>query len=135
MAENASGKKAAKKQRTGKKVSAEGTAKKSTSRRATPKKATIRKTTTKQSTVKKSGSGKVASKKTATVAKAKPAASAKKAGPRVISAEQRAGMIAEAAFYRAENRGFAGGDPRADWISAEAEIDAALERDNISISG
>jgi hypothetical protein len=35
-------------------------------------------------------------------------------------------MIAVAAYYRAEHRGFDGGDPVADWLDAEAEIDAAL---------
>ena len=35
-------------------------------------------------------------------------------------------MIEEAAYFRAEARGFAGGDPVADWLAAEAEIDALL---------
>ncbi|MHB1180383.1 MAG: DUF2934 domain-containing protein [Sulfuricella sp.] len=35
-------------------------------------------------------------------------------------------MIAEAAYYRAECRGFLGGDPVADWLEAEAEIEAML---------
>ncbi|WP_303907240.1 DUF2934 domain-containing protein [Thiohalomonas denitrificans] len=77
----------------------------------------------------------MASKKTEAPKKLKPATIAKKALPGAVSAEQRAAMIAEAAFYRAEKRGFAGGDPHADWISAEAEIDAALERDTISVRG
>jgi hypothetical protein len=33
-------------------------------------------------------------------------------------------MIQEAAYFRAEKRGFQGGDPVADWLAAEAEIDA-----------
>lgn len=40
--------------------------------------------------------------------------------------ERRRHMIADAAYYRAERRGFAGGDPVADWLEAEAEIDASL---------
>jgi hypothetical protein len=32
-------------------------------------------------------------------------------------------MVAEAAYYRAEQRGFQGGDPALDWFEAEAEID------------
>jgi ABC-type transporter Mla subunit MlaD len=32
-------------------------------------------------------------------------------------------MIAEAAYFRAEHRGFQGGDPLDDWLQAEAEID------------
>ena len=35
-------------------------------------------------------------------------------------------MVAEAAYYRARQRGFAAGDPVRDWIEAEAEIDAQL---------
>ena len=41
-----------------------------------------------------------------------------------ISAGQRQQMIAEAAYFRAERRGFAGGDAVRDWCEAEAEIDA-----------
>lgn len=43
-----------------------------------------------------------------------------------ISDEQRMEMIAQAAYYKAEKRGFTGGDPSEDWISAELEIDALL---------
>jgi uncharacterized protein YfcZ (UPF0381/DUF406 family) len=32
-------------------------------------------------------------------------------------------MIAEAAYFRAERRGFQGGDPLDDWLQAEAEVD------------
>jgi hypothetical protein len=39
-----------------------------------------------------------------------------------ISPEQRSQMIAEAAYYLAEHRGFNGGSPEQDWFSAEAEI-------------
>lgn len=42
------------------------------------------------------------------------------------SAERRQEMIAEAAYFRAQQRGFNGGDPVADWIAAEAEVDALL---------
>jgi len=38
-------------------------------------------------------------------------------------------MISEAAYYRAEGRGFQGGDPEQDWLDAEAEVDALLLRD------
>ncbi|MFA5941486.1 MAG: DUF2934 domain-containing protein [Sinimarinibacterium sp.] len=37
--------------------------------------------------------------------------------------ELRDHMIAEAAYYRALNRGFNGGDPNEDWYAAEHEID------------
>ena len=36
-------------------------------------------------------------------------------------------MISVAAYFRAEHRGFAGGDPLDDWLAAEAEIDAMLD--------
>ena len=35
-------------------------------------------------------------------------------------------MIADAAYYLAERRGFSGGYEMQDWISAEYEIDAKL---------
>ncbi len=38
--------------------------------------------------------------------------------------DQRRRMIADAAYFRAERRGFDGGDPVADWLEAEAEVDA-----------
>jgi hypothetical protein len=53
-----------------------------------------------------------------------------------VSAEERAltlfkrprrVLIAEAAYYRALRRGFTDGDPLADWLAAEAEIDALLD--------
>jgi hypothetical protein len=40
--------------------------------------------------------------------------------------EERQRMIAEAAYYRAQQRGFNGGDTMGDWLAAEAEINAAL---------
>jgi Protein of unknown function (DUF2934) len=39
----------------------------------------------------------------------------------------RARMIADAAYFRAERRGFQGGDPLADWLEAEAQICRMLE--------
>jgi hypothetical protein len=35
-------------------------------------------------------------------------------------------MIAEAAYYLAQKRGFSGGDPVSDWIAAESEINTRL---------
>lgn len=37
-------------------------------------------------------------------------------------------MIAEAAYYRAEKRGFAAGDSMRDWLDAEVEIDQTLTK-------
>jgi hypothetical protein len=35
-------------------------------------------------------------------------------------------MIAESAFLRAAARDFSGGDPVADWLASEREVDALL---------
>ena len=43
-----------------------------------------------------------------------------------VGPEQRAALIAEAAFYRAEKRGFAPGHEVEDWLEAESEVDARL---------
>ncbi len=48
--------------------------------------------------------------------------------PSQIDEEQRRGMIAVAAYLRAEQRGFCGGDPTADWLAAEAEIEQHMKR-------
>ena len=37
-------------------------------------------------------------------------------------------MIETAAYYRAQKRGFSGGDPVADWLEAEREIEALLQQ-------
>lgn len=64
---------------------------------------------------------KAAEQKTATV----------KTGPRKqqkinVTAEERYRMIADAAYYKAERRGFVGGHPVNDWIEAEVEVDRLL---------
>ncbi len=41
----------------------------------------------------------------------------------VLSPELRQQMIRDAAYFRAEHRGFGAGDPVQDWIEAEAELD------------
>jgi hypothetical protein len=43
-----------------------------------------------------------------------------------VSADQRRAMIAEGAYLRAAGRGFTGGDPLADWLASEREVDALL---------
>lgn len=35
----------------------------------------------------------------------------------------REALIRQAAYFRAESRGFAGGSPEQDWLDAEAEVD------------
>lgn len=44
-----------------------------------------------------------------------------------VTSEQRYQMIAEAAYFIAERRGFGSGDPARDWLEAEAEIDRILQ--------
>jgi hypothetical protein len=48
------------------------------------------------------------------------------AGAGTVSAAERERMIREAAYFRAAQRGFTGGDPLVDWLDAEAEINAQL---------
>jgi hypothetical protein len=45
-----------------------------------------------------------------------------------VTPEQRYRMIEEAAYYRAEKRGFAAGGEEADWAAAVAEIDEMLSK-------
>jgi len=70
-------------------------------------------------------------KKAATKAPAKKAR-ARRAPPQTaillpVSHEERWRMVAEAAYYIAQRRGFVGGDANADWAAAEAEVDARLK--------
>ncbi len=44
--------------------------------------------------------------------------------------QQRHEHIAVASYFHAEHRGFQGGDPLADWLAAEAELDAVLDRNS-----
>jgi Protein of unknown function (DUF2934) len=46
--------------------------------------------------------------------------------PTKISVDERRGMIAKAAYLRAERRGFPPGDEAEDWLAAEQEIDVLL---------
>ena len=84
-----------------------------------------------QSTVtsKKSSAKPVAKSKPAT-AQRQPAKSSKdapaSAGEMSVNGEDRHSMIATAAYYRAESRGFNSGCETEDWLAAEAEIDSML---------
>lgn len=55
------------------------------------------------------------------------AAKAKSAPRAAVSAGDRRAMIAEAAYLRAERRGFAPGHETEDWLAAEGEVDALLK--------
>jgi len=48
--------------------------------------------------------------------------------PNFVDPQQRAALIARAAYFRALNRGFAPGHEVTDWLAAEAEVDAELLR-------
>jgi hypothetical protein len=50
--------------------------------------------------------------------------------PVEISPEARRSMIAEAAYLRAERRGFVPGYELEDWIAAESEVDSLLEAEH-----
>ena len=45
------------------------------------------------------------------------------------SRKSRESMIAEAAYYRAEQRGFQGGNTIEDWLAAEKEVDEKLTKE------
>jgi hypothetical protein len=47
-----------------------------------------------------------------------------------VSEDVRRAMIAQAAYLRAERRGFAQGGEVEDWLAAEAEVDALLRAGN-----
>jgi hypothetical protein len=79
-------------------------------------------TTAVKSTV-KTTAAKPATTKTRPAA-ARPRRKAVAVGP--VVPENRMRLIAEAAYYKAEKRAFAGGSELGDWIEAEAEIDALL---------
>lgn len=64
---------------------------------------------------------------TSSAAKRKPAPKTN-----VITSEERQRMIDEAAYYIAQKRGFAGGDPRQDWLEAAAQIDRMIMETNSS---
>lgn len=64
-----------------------------------------------------------------TTAKPKPAAKGRTRSASVVpflGPGARVALIAEAAYFRAEKRGFAPGHEAEDWLAAEAEVDAKL---------
>lgn len=57
------------------------------------------------------------------------AKAARRGNIKPVSAEERDRMIAMAAYYRAEQRGFAPGHELEDWCEAETEIERQLRHD------
>ena len=51
-----------------------------------------------------------------------------------ISSQERDYRIQQAAYFRAEKRGFQG-DPREDWLAAEDEVDTDLKSKGIRVIG
>jgi Protein of unknown function (DUF2934) len=49
-----------------------------------------------------------------------------------VTPDERHRMIAEAAYHRAEQRGFTDGDPLHDWLEAEAQIEIELRNGRTS---
>ena len=95
---------------------------------AVKKKAAVKKVAKKKAAVKKVAKKKAATKKAAVKKVAKKKAAKQKVNKKIgISAGVRRHMIAEAAYYIAEARGFAGGDVYHDWVEAEKQIDAIYE--------
>ena len=63
-----------------------------------------------------------APRKTLAISKAEPTFT------QFVDPGKRAALIAEAAYFRAERRGFAPGHEAEDWLAAEAEVDSNLLR-------
>ena len=79
------------------------------------------------------GAVKKSAPRTATGQKTSKRAQAAKSGTGTVTPEERWQMIAVAAYYHAEKRGFVGGNPAEDWAAAEAEIDAQLAEYDLTL--
>lgn len=70
-----------------------------------------------------------AKKGAVTPAETKSVAPAKSAPTKpALTPAERAKMVAEAAYYLAEKRGFKGGNEIADWAAAEKQVDALIAK-------
>jgi hypothetical protein len=116
------------------KATAKPAAKKTATKKAVAKKTAVKKAEAKVAAPKKAAPKKAAAKKTVARKKA-PAKTAATTPKRIISAEERYRMVEEAAYYKAEARHFAPGDTGADWLAAEAEVDARLADEGVIVSG
>lgn len=101
--------------------------KKKTAKKTTVKKEVVKKTASKKKAIaKKTSVKKKAVKKKASQKKTTAKKKAKAATLVDVSPEERWKMIAEAAYLKAEKRGFTGGNELDDWTEAEQEVDALL---------
>jgi len=57
---------------------------------------------------------------------AKQTTATKKPKSKKVDEQERLSMVAEAAYLRAQARGFESGHEDEDWLAAEAEVDARL---------
>lgn len=91
--------------------------KKAPQKKAAPKKA---------ASEKKSAPKKVTPK----IEKSAPKATLKKVATTVpvVTEDERMQMIATAAYFKAEQRGFVGGNPEQDWADAEREVNELLSK-------
>lgn len=86
--------------------------KKSPAKKTTAKKTTVRKSAGTKKVATKSGTGKTTSRK-----------SGAKSASLSLDEARRRQMIAETAYFLAEQRGFKGGSALDDWLIAEAQVD------------
>jgi hypothetical protein len=56
------------------------------------------------------------------------AAPAKSSAKPALTPAERMKMIAEAAYYLAEKRGFTGGNELSDWVAAEKQVDTLISK-------
>lgn len=73
---------------------------------------------------------KVAPRRRTPSTSADPVSGAATATAITVSEDARRAMVAQAAYLRAERRGFAPGGEEEDWLAAEAEVDALLRAGN-----
>lgn len=94
------------------------------SRVTKPSKKTTRKVSKKATKKVAKKTAKKVAKKVAKKAPARPQRA--RQNKAAVPAEARRDMIEKAAYYRAERRSFRNGDPVADWLSSEREVDELL---------
>ena len=69
-----------------------------------------------------------AKKSAPTPAESKSAVPAKAPAKTALTPAERMKMIAEAAYYLAEKRGFKGGNELSDWVAAEKQVDSLIAK-------
>lgn len=76
----------------------------------------------------KSATAPAAKSTAAPAAKSAATPATKSAAKTVLTPAERMKMIAEAAYYLAEKRGFNGGNELSDWVAAEKQVDALIAK-------